>query len=43
VESSEKLSLKLIRDFKTASTFDTKEGAHCQRCPHLAGACPVLE
>ncbi len=41
IESSEPLDLKLIREFKTSGTFDTKEGTHCQRCPHLSGACPV--
>ncbi len=41
MESSEPLNLKLLRDFKTNSAFDTKAGPHCQRCPHLGNACPV--
>ncbi len=42
VESAEPLNLKLIREFKTTGTFDTNPGSHCQRCPHRAGACPVI-
>ncbi|WP_031495521.1 UvrD-helicase domain-containing protein [Bryobacter aggregatus] len=41
VEAVAALDLSLLRKFADGLSYPTAAGTHCQRCPHLAGACPV--
>jgi ATP-dependent helicase/nuclease subunit A len=41
LESNTPLDKQLLKAFATADRFPTNAGPHCQRCPHLAQACPV--
>ena len=42
IEATLPIDLKLIRRFRSGEDFSTREGPQCERCPHLAKACPVI-
>jgi len=41
VEVRAQLDRGLLKRFQSGDSFPTTPGPHCQRCPHLAQACPV--
>lgn len=41
VEATTPLDRDLLRRLQRGDRFEMREGAHCARCPHVAGACPA--
>jgi hypothetical protein len=41
VEATAPLDRNLISRLQRGDRFEMQQGAHCARCPHVAGACPA--
>jgi ATP-dependent helicase/nuclease subunit A len=41
VEATAPLDRNLLSRLQRGDRFEMQEGAHCARCPHVAGACPA--